>query len=303
MQTSSRVNCNLQGINPAASPIFWRLQTSYVVGRYQKVSSGSSPHYRSRVLSLADDWTGTSSSAQFQLFVPDPHVIYDNRSDRVSGGDAILTIAVQIPDSNEWLQDHVHMRIGGTNPSEDNVRDYVARTLAERDINITNMANAVFAHENLMQQFDKLFRTGETYSGVRFNWPNDPANFPAVAFDFGIGLGQFTHPGQETTAVCWDWRENLKAGINELLADLRSTFTPTSTWTEWATKAWSTYNAGSPTSSAGLNYARTLLALPDGKLISSGGLPAGFNLMTQIAPIPMAPATPAARPWPVVVAA
>jgi hypothetical protein len=292
------LNCSLQGINPAASPIFWRLQTLYVVGRYQKVSSGLSPHYRSRVLSLADEWTGHSSSSQFQLFAPDPHVTYDNPSDRVAGGDAILTVAVQVPGSNDWLQDYVHIRIGGTNPSEDNIRKFVGGVLADRDINITHMANAVFAHENLMQQFDKLFRTGESYSGVRFSWPNDPANFPAVAFDFGIGLGQFTHPGEETVSICWDWRENLKAGINELLADLRSTFAPTLKWTDWATRAWSTYNAGSPTSPAGLKYAQTLLALPDGKSISTGLLPAGFDHLKETVAIAMAPASPAPKPWP-----
>lgn len=296
---SITVNCNLQGIDPTTHPIHWRLQTLYVVGRYQKISPAPTPHYRSRVVSLPDEWTGTSRNSQFRLFAPDANVIYDNPSDRVAGGDAILTIAVQDPASNQWLQDYVHVRIGGTNPGEANVRQYVAQILAARDPNILHMANAVFTHEDNMTQFDTAFRTHERYHGVDFIWPSDPANFPSVAFDFGIGLGQFTHPGQETVSICWDWRENLKAGVNELLEDLRSTFAANLSWRDWAKRAWSTYNAGSPTSSAGLAYAATLQALPDGQLIAMANLPAGFDHMGQTAAIPVAPFPPPAAPWPV----
>jgi phospholipase C len=295
------VNCDLQGVDPTTHPIHWRLQTLYVVGRYQKISPAPTPHYRSRVLSLPDEWTGTSRSSQFQLFAPDANVTYDNRTDRVAGGDAMLTIAVQDPVSNQWLQDYVHIRIGGTNPGEANVRQYVAHILANRDANILHMANAVFTHEDNMTQFDPRFRTNERYSGVVFNWPPDPANFPSVAFDYGIGLGQFTHPGEETVSICWDWRENLKAGVNELLEDLRSTFAANLTWRDWAKRAWSTYNAGSPTSAAGLAYAATLQALPDGQLIATANLPAGFDHIGQTAAIPMAPFPPPPTPWPVAV--
>ncbi len=291
------ISCALDNIDPATAPIFWRFQTLYVVGRYQKVSPGLSPHYASRVLSLGDTWSGTSRSAQFKLFTADANVTYDNASDRVAGGDAILTLAVQIPHSGDWLQDYVHLRIGAANPTEANVRLGTATAFATRDINIMHMANAVFSHENKMHQFDPVYRTHEKYSGVLFQWPSDPENFPSVAFDFGIGLAQFTHPGAETVAICWDWRENLKSGINELLDDLRRTYAPNLTWQAWATRAWSTYNAGTPTSPAGLAYAATLLALPDGKLISPNTLPAGFDLVQQTAPLPMAPFAPPAR-WP-----
>src|SRR5215471_3946178 len=76
-----------------------------------------------------------------------------------------------------------------------------------------------------------------TLWGVTFAWPHDPANFPAVAFDFGIGIGQFTHPGRESVGICWDWRDNLDAGINELLDDLRGTFSPQQSFAKWATNA------------------------------------------------------------------
>lgn len=291
------VRCNVVGFDPAVSPVHWRLQSLYVVGRYRKVSGGSMPHYRSRVLALPDEWTGKSSSATFTLFAPDPHVTYDNQSGRVAGGHAILTIAA-CPPGSDWLVDFVHLRIGGTNPSEANVRAFVADALSGRDPNIVHMADAVFSHENLMQQFDKLYRTGETYRGTRFDWPHDPANFPAVAFDFGIGLGQFTHPGEETISICWDWRENLKAGINELLSDLGSTFARNLSWRDWAVRAWSTYNAGSATSAAGLEYARKLMNLPDGQLISAGSPPPGFDPTHQTAAVPQAPSPPAPGPWP-----
>jgi phospholipase C len=293
------VVCQLSNINASTSPIHWRLQALYVVGRYRKVSGGSIPHYASRVLSLGDTWTGKSQSSTFTLFAKDANVSYDNASDRVAGGHAILTVAVQVPGSADWLQDYVHLRLLGTNPTEANVRTYVAKTCATRDNNIIHMANAVFAHENLMKQFDGAFRTGEKYHDVRFNWPPDPQHYPGVAFDFGIGLGQFTHIGEETEAICWDWRENLKAGINELLSDLRATYAPSLSWRNWALRAWSTYNAGSPTSPAGLAYANTLLALPDGQQISSAPLPPTLDHIHETAPIQTAPFPPPPATWPV----
>lgn len=163
------------------------------------------------------------------------------------------------------------------------------------------MVNAVIAHENLMKQFDTAYRTEERYSGVVFTWPHDPANFPGVAFDFGIGLGQFTHIGSETSAICWNWHENLKAGINELLADLRQTFEPNLTWRDWAKRAWATYNAGSPNSPAGIAYANQLLALPDGQQISTNPLPPTLDHLAQTVPVTMAPMPPQAPPWPIAV--
>ncbi len=295
------VVCNLTNIDPATSPLYWQLQTSYVVGRYRKVSGGNTPHYASRILSLGDRWTGKARSGSFSLFANDATVTCDNPSDRVAGGSAILSIAVQAPGAVGWLQDYVYLRITGTNPIQANIRLYAAQTCAARDSNIVHMVNAVIAHENLMKQFDTAYRTEERYSGVVFTWPHDPANFPGVAFDFGIGLGQFTHIGSETSAICWNWHENLKAGINELLADLRQTFEPNLTWRDWAKRAWATYNAGSPNSPAGIAYANQLLALPDGQQISTNPLPPTLDHLAQTVPVTMAPMPPQAPPWPIAV--
>jgi len=295
------VACEAIGFDPAASKIVWRLQTLYVVGRYKKMSGGATPHYRSRVLSVGDTWTGESGAARFVLFDNDANVTYDNNSDRVAGGDAILTVAAKPAGSDAWLQDYVHLRITGTNPTTSIVRKYVHDALAQRNTNIECMADAVFAWENAMMQFDPRVRTNERYAGVTFAWPRDPAKFPAVAFDFGIGIGQFTHPGQETVGICWDWRDNLDAGINELLDDLRGTFSPQQSFAKWATNAWTMYNTGRPGASA---YATRLANSPDGRKIDTGLPPAGFDRNSQTAhvvgrPPPAAPA----RSWPVPVPA
>ena len=148
------VACEAIGFDPAASKIVWRLQTLYVVGRYKKMSGGATPHYRSRVLSVGDTWTGESDAARFVLFDNDANVTYDNNSDRVAGGDAILTVAAKPAGSDAWMQDYVHSRITGTNPTTSIVRKYVHDALAQRNTNIECMADAVFAWENAMMQFD-----------------------------------------------------------------------------------------------------------------------------------------------------
>jgi hypothetical protein len=290
------VACEALGFDPSASNILWRLQTLYVVGRYKKVSRGTTPHYKSRVLSLGDAWTGTSRAGNFVLFGDDVNVNYDNRTDRVAGGHAILTVAAQPAGSGQWLQDYVHLRILGSNPTETIVRKYVRDALARRDPNLELIADAVFAWENAMQQFDPRVRTGETYKRVKFAWPQDPANFPAVAFDFGVGLGQFTHPGEETVGVCWDWRDNLDAGINELLDDLRATFKADQSFIDWAKNAWSMYNTGKAGSSP---YATRLAKSSDGKKIDGTAVPSGFDRKGETAHVAGRPAAPAPGPWPV----
>jgi hypothetical protein len=107
------------------------------------------------VLSVGDTWTGESSAARFVLFGNDANVSYDNMSDRSAGGHALLTVAAKPTGSDVWLQDYVHLRITGTNPTETIVRKYVHDALAQRDKNIELMADAVFAWENAMQQFAK----------------------------------------------------------------------------------------------------------------------------------------------------
>lgn len=290
------IDCDVVGFDLSATKIIWRLQTLYVVGRYKKVSGGSTPHYRSRVLSVGDTWTGESSATRFVLFANDANVSYDNMSDRVAGGHAILTVAAEPPGSDVWLQDCVHLRINGTNPTESIVRRYVHDALAQRNKNIEYMADAVFAWENAMEQFDPAVRTHTNYKGVRFDWPQDPAKFPSVAFDFGIGLGQFTHPGQETVGICWDWRDNLDAGMNELLDDLRSTFAAGQAFLAWAKNAWSMYNTGHAGSSP---YATRLANSDDGRKVETVAPPAGFDRNAQTVHIAGRPGASQPRPWPV----
>jgi len=290
------VDCDTVGFDLSATRIIWRLQTLYVVGRYKKVSGGNTPHYRSRILSVGDTWTGESSAARFTLFGNDANVSFDNLSDRTSGGHAILTVAAKPPGSDVFLQDYVHLRITGSNPTETIVRNYVHNALAGRNKNLEFMTDAVVTHENSFKQFDPRVRTGERYKGVQFNWPHDPANFTSIAFDYGIGLGQFTHPGQETVGICWDWRDNLDAGINELLDDLRATFSVNKTFKLWARDAWSMYNTGSPGSTA---YSTTLAGLPDGQRVEAVTPPAGFDRNQQTAHVAGRPAAGAPRPWPV----
>jgi len=284
------VACDAVGFNPATTRIVWRLQTLYVVGRYKKVSPDPTPHYRSRVLSVGDTWTGESAAANFTLFGNDANVTFDNASDRVAGGHAILTVAAKPGDT--FLQDYVHLRITGPNPTKAEVRNYVHQALAQRNKNIELMADAVFAHEADMKQFDARVRTGERFHGVKFDWPQDPANFPVVAFDFGIGIGQFTHPGQETVGICWDWRDNVDSGMNELLDDLRSTFKADRTFIDWAKRAWTRYN-GSPA------YGNALAGEPDGRKIDTSAPPANFDRNKETAHVAGRPPAPAPRPWPV----
>jgi hypothetical protein len=286
------VDCDAVGFDVAATRIIWRLQTLYVVGRYRKMSGGSTPHYRSRVLSLGDTWTGDSSAAKFTLFDGDANVAYDNRTDRVVGGHAILAVAARPAGSAVWLQDYVHLRITGINPTETIVRKYVRDALADRNKNIECMADAVFAWENAMQQFDPQARTHTTYKGVRFDWSHDPPKFPSVAFDYGIGFGQFTHPGKETVGICWDWRDNLDAGMNELLDDLRATFAAGESFIGWAKNAWSMYNTGSAAPSS---YATRLANSPDGKRVDATAISAGLDRNRECAHVPGRPAALAPR--------
>lgn len=290
------VQCDLAGFDAAKTKILWRLETLYVVGRYKKISGGSSPHYRSRILTVGDIWTGQASSASFSLFDDDPSVEYDNASDRVAGGHGILTIAAKPDGCDSWLQDYVHVRITGSNPTEAIVRKHVHDALSGRDGNIEYMADAVFAWENSMRQFEPGIQTHATYKNVRFDWPPDPANFPSVAFDFGIGLGQYTHPGKETTGICWDWRDNLDAGMNELLDDLRATFSRKQTFLDWAKNAWSMYNTGHAGASP---YAARLARSADGRKINVGLPPNNFDPVRQTAHVPGRPVAPSPRPWPV----
>lgn len=203
-----RVSCDLSGFTPsAATPVYWRLQTLHVLARFKNVGKY---HYESRVVPLEAEWTGSSESAEFTLFaagaVP-PGLVYDNRNDRVAGGHAILTVAAK--PGSVWLQDFVHLRITGTNPTETDIRAEVKKIVTGRSATpIEAMLNAVFAWEANMEQFSRNRQTqarfGEDGFKKLFDWPDDPPNYPVAAFDFGVGISQFTNPAKLRTRFAWD---------------------------------------------------------------------------------------------------
>ncbi|MEA2877263.1 MAG: hypothetical protein QOF14_2459 [Hyphomicrobiales bacterium] len=294
------VVCDVKGFDPATVNIHWRLQTLQVLGRFQKAKKKKKTdpsRYNGKIVRLADEWTGTSSAAKFALFADpsDVDVTYDNASDRVAGGHAILTVAVKPPGAAAWMQDYVHIRIVGkdANPDEWKVRAYCAALAAApgRDKILAPMLNAIFAWEANFKQFRATAYGKDTYEGVLFDWPDDPANHPVASFDFGIGISQFTHPDQLTTAMAWDWRVNLNAGINIFLDDLRRRYEKDFTWSEWAWWGWRDYNNSG-------SYADKRKKSADGKLVPGTAIPSSVNIKAFTEPIPLSPA-PKKPKWPV----
>ncbi|CAN7770528.1 hypothetical protein LJR245_007511 [Rhizobium leguminosarum] len=262
------VACDIAGFQPSAqTPIYWRLQTLHVLARFKNVGSY---HYQSRVVPLDSEWTGSSESAIFTLFADGPipaGLVYDNLDDRVAGGHAVLTIAAK-PDGS-WLQDFVHLRIAGTNPDAADIRADVKRIVAGRNAApLENMLNAIFAWEANMKQFEPKRQSqakfGEEGFKKLFDWPDDPPNFPVAAFDFGVGISQFTNPAKLTTPMAWDWRANIAAGANEFFDHLKAAYKNNITWADWALVAWRTYNGSGAAAAA---YAQRLANSPDGKAV------------------------------------
>ncbi|TCA23611.1 hypothetical protein E0H70_28165 [Rhizobium leguminosarum bv. viciae] len=268
------VTCDIAGFTPSAStPIYWRLQTKHVLARFKNVGNY---HYQSRVVQLESEWTGSSTSASFTLFaggaVP-AGLIYDNLDDRVAGGHAVLTIAAK--PSSSWLQDYVHLRVTGTNPTADDIRADVKKIVAGRNAApLENMLDAIFAWEANMKQFEPRLQTktkfGETGFKKEFDWPDDPPNFPVAAFDFGVGISQFTNPAKLTTPMAWDWRANIAAGANEFFDHLKAAYRNNITWADWALVAWRTYNGSG---AAAVAYANRLASSPDGKAVPNRVVP------------------------------
>lgn len=259
------VTCEAAGFTPSKdTPIFWRLQTLQVMARFVNVGNY---HYRSRVVPLQSEWTGSSTDESFTLFGSDPApagIVYDNWDDRIAGGHAVLTVAAKA--NGSWLQDYVHLRITGSNPTEADIRNAVKTMVAGRNAPpLENMLDAIFAWEASMREFEPGIQThskfGETGYKVLFTWPGDPKNFPVSAFDFGVGISQFTDPSKLTTAIAWDWRANIAAGANEFFGHLKNSFKPNITWADWAYEAWRRYNGSG---SAAVTYAKRLAASPDG---------------------------------------
>jgi len=158
------VHCAVSGFDPKQHPIHWRLQCLHVLGRY---CSGGHSTYHSSVLRLAYEWQGYAHVPQFTLFTrghnPSPigkevaGLVYTHRPplmevaaagaraagtvqhrERVIGGHAILTLAARPPGAKQLLTDYVHLRIHGTNPSQDEREAFLGHLLSGRDENILN---------------------------------------------------------------------------------------------------------------------------------------------------------------------
>jgi hypothetical protein len=305
------VVCACQGFAP--KEIFWRLKVRHVLGRHYSIGKYQ---YRTICRPLELEWRGKSSATSFNLFarVADDNVSYDPEAndpeETVMGGYALLSIAAYPPGQTAPVVTHAHLRIRGANPSADEVKAFLADVLQDKDRNILLMAQAAFIHESGLKQFDSAEQhrvpflvNHKRHEQIRkkeikdkhippdtepdqpdckliFVWPYDPPGFPKVAFDFGVGISQFTQlRGQTVTeTIAWNWKENVKVGVNVLLRKLALAFaepkkkkgkkgkkrrahagsaaaaetTPAAaapaetdypkTWIEWAMRGWRGYN-------------------------------------------------------------
>jgi hypothetical protein len=323
-----RVRCDVRGIDLARTPIHWRLQCRHVLGRFEKVDSDG--RYRATVLPLDEEWQGRSTATEFTLFARDRGpVSYDyNGVGRVMGGHAILTVAVLLPGGGR-LQDVAHLRITGVNPTAEEIRAHAETLAGDRNVNIRHMIHALIWQESGGHQFAveggrPAAQTRTTYSfhrrprqhRVQFDYPDDPPGFPLVAFDFGVGIMQYTKVNGQvvTPRIVWDWRENLRAGINLFLGEkmsaayrhLRSSRQGGFTWRDWAYQGWGRYNGSWSRSSPQSPYSDHIRDhSPQYPLISTGRVPATTEAHPdtralpepdRLAPPPAWPPQPAPRP-------
>lgn len=302
------VQCGVRGFSPAQTPIYWRLQCRHVLARH--INIGGS-RYSGRSEIHRDEWQGRSTTQNFTLFgnTPDPAVTFDyNNAASVMGGHALLTVAARPPGAAGWLLDYVHLRIGGTNPRQNQVVAHLEHALDGRDENILTMMRAVFAHESNYTQFRLGAQTGTSRDKVPFNWPDDPPGFPLASFDFGIGISQYTKiPGQVingekmpdrviSRGVAWDWRENIRSDLNLFLTgNLRGNYSPGYTWRQWARVAWARHNGGGGDAEA---YARRMAESPIGRQVSDTRVPTRASMLAQTTGIPGPARRPAPPAWP-----
>lgn len=297
------VNCKIKGFVLEDEIIFWRLQCRHVLCRHAPQGKYK---YKGACEILEGEWQGRSKTATFTLFEENfnsANLLSDYNSIEpggpVMGGHAILSVAAKPRGSTSMLVDYVHLRIGGTNPQRQDVEQYIMTQLGTRNTNIVQMLKAIFAKESGFNQFKNRPQKNATMNfvqkhhgndqsqpncKVQFDWPNDPANFPNVSFDFGVGISQYTKIvgrviGREVT---WDWRENVKIGINLFLEKLRDTYRSNLTWRTWALRAWEPYNGAGPQAVA---YAQDLLNSPEGQKVSNDPLPANLNVQLETTPL------------------
>jgi hypothetical protein len=212
------------------------------------------------------------------LFGPGCVYTYSDAT-RVLGGHALLIVAVRLQDAT--LCDYVHVRVAGTNPTQRDVFSYLDAHLSDHDENVVHMARAIFQHESAFMQFAGQAQRSAAMTfarrhhadsaqpdcRVRFDWPDDPPDFPLASFDFGVGISQFTRvEGQRVSAaLAWDWRENVRLGTNLFLSKIRRRLQPDITWKHLALAAWAAYNGSGE---AAERYAQRLALSEEGARVS-----------------------------------
>jgi hypothetical protein len=272
---SIRVSCAVEGFNPVNNPIMWRVVCRHVLCRH---SNTGHFRYRGAAETFDGEWRGESHTADFTVFGPGCRYTYSDET-RVLGGHGLLVVAVTLPAAT--LCDFVHVRIAGTNPTQDDVFAYLDAHLAGYDRNVTHMVRAIFQHESAFTQFAgqaqraaaMTFTRRHHADGtqpdcrVRFDWPDDPPDFPLASFDFGVGISQFTRVDGQTISpeLAWDWRENIRRGTNLFLGKLRKKLQPDITWKHLALAAWASYNGSGE---AAERYAQRLALSDEGSRVS-----------------------------------
>jgi hypothetical protein len=270
-----RVSCAVEGFDPVDTPILWRLVCRHVLCRH--IDTG---HFRYRGMTETFDgeWRGESRTPDFNVFGAGCRYTYNDET-RVLGGHGLLMVAVRLP--NATLRDYVHVRIAGTNPTPSDVFAYLDAQFEEHDENVVHMVRALFQQESALTQFAgqaqrsaaMIFTRRHHADGaqpdcrVRFDWPDDPRDFPLASFDFGVGMSQFIRvDGQSINAeLAWDWRENVRRGANLFLGKLRRKLQPDITWKHLALAAWAAYNGSGE---AAERYAQRLALSEEGSRVS-----------------------------------
>jgi hypothetical protein len=294
-----RVSCAVEGFDPARHPIFWRLVCRHVLCRHTNTGRY---RYCGAAETFEAEWRGESRAADFTVFGPGCAYTYSDNT-RVLGGHGLLIVAVKLDDA--LLCDYVHVRITGTNPTQTDVFNYLDAHLANDDENVVHMVRAIFQHESAFRQFMGQAQRSAAMTftrrhhadsaqgdcRVRFDWPDDPPNFPLASFDFGVGISQFTRvEGQRVTAaLAWDWRENVRLGANLFLGKLHRKLRPEITWKHLALATWAAYNGSGE---AAERYAQRLALSEEGALISLGQAAA-----PRLALIEPTPALEPPAPW------
>jgi hypothetical protein len=353
------VKCVCHGFTP--KEILWRLQVRHVLGRHYSIGSY---RYQTICRPLQLEWRGKSRAPSFKLFAksPDSAVTYDpdanDPNTAVMGGYALLSVAAFPPGAHEPVVAHAHLRIRGSNPSPDQVKAFLADILKDRRPNILLMVQAAFIHESGLKQFEAgaQHRTSflineKRHNDVRkkelkrtpgvaatdadqpdcrlsFVWPFDPPGFPKVAFDFGVGISQYTQLRTQniTEQIAWNWRENIKVGVNLFLAKLgkalaepkpaekrgrkrkmkktrakgaaaevstgESTANRPIRWIDWAMDGWSSYNGSRP-------YAERLRKTEEGVQIAAAEREIDRSTaLAQLAPVSLQVLRRTTKPWP-----